>query len=476
MTVIAIRQMSDERLLDEVRRVAATERRSTADLLALLIEVERRGLQLAMGYSSLFTYCRQALHLSEQAAYSRITAARAARRLPVLLELLADGALTLSSIGLLAPHLTEENHESLIAAARYTSTRDVERLIASLHPAPDIASSLRRVPVARQPADTVVAARLAVPVTAVAAGVSAAVTMDSAVATANPAAVAASPTTVATAEPADGEVVSSPRPPPTLLSSPCPPIPSSTPQPPAPSRAVLAPLAPRRYFLKVTISQETHDKLQRARDLLRHVVPDGDPAAILDRALTVLVEQAARTKYGEKTRLRPFAAGSRSETLTLALTQEGARDQTPARTSDRTPAGTPAGTHDRTHDRTQDRTRDRMPDRQHIRAPNRTRGETHDRTRARPPDRGRPAGPRRYIPAEVKRVVWTRDAGRCAFVGAAGRCREMGFLEFHHVVPFAVGGRTDPANLQLRCRAHNAHEATIFFGPDRAHGPPSREV
>jgi hypothetical protein len=407
--------MSDERLLAETRRVAATERRSTADLLALLIEVERRGLHLAMGHSSLFVYCTQALHLSEQAAYSRITAARAARRLPVLFEWLADGALTLSSIGLLAPHLTEENHESLIAAAKHKSTRDVERLIACLHPQPDIVSSLRRVPVTRQPADTGVAARL-----------------------------------------------------PTPLSAPASPMPSSAPQPLAPSRAVLAPIAPRRYFLKVTISQETHDKLQRARDLLRHVVPDGDPAAILDRALTVLVEQAARTKYGERTRLRPSGAGSRSETLTLALTLNGARDQTPARTSDRTPARTPARTHDQA--------RDRMPDRQHIRAPDRTRDETHDRTRARPPHQGRPAGPGRYIPAEVKRVVWTRDTGRCAFVGAAGRCRETGFLEFHHVVPFAAGGRTDAGNLQLRCRAHNAHEANIFFGPGRAHGPPSREV
>ena len=79
-----------------------------------------------------------------------------------------------------------------------------------------------------------------------------------------------------------------------------------------------------------------------------------------------------------------------------------------------------------------------------------------------------PAGRRRnrVIPAAVKRAVWERDAGRCAFVGAEGRCSATGFLEFHHVVPFAAGGATDLANLQLRCRAHNAHEARAYFGAE----------
>lgn len=58
--------------------------------------------------------------------------------------------------------------------------------------------------------------------------------------------------------------------------------------------------------------------------------------------------------------------------------------------------------------------------------------------------------------------MWARDGGRCAFVGADGRCNEVGFLEFHHVTPFAVGGATDAENLQLRCRAHNAYEVTLF--------------
>ena len=86
------------------------EREATARLIALLAEVDERRLYLGEGCSSLFTYCTQALHLSEHAAYGRIEAARAARRFPVVLDLLSEASLTLTSVTLLAPHLTPTNH------------------------------------------------------------------------------------------------------------------------------------------------------------------------------------------------------------------------------------------------------------------------------------------------------------------------------------------------------------------------------
>ncbi len=70
----------------------------------------------------------------------------------------------------------------------------------------------------------------------------------------------------------------------------------------------------------------------------------------------------------------------------------------------------------------------------------------------------------RHIPAAVKRAVWQRDEGRCAFVGRTGRCRETAFLELHHVAPYAAGGAPTSDNIQLRCRAHNQYEAHLFFG------------
>ena len=70
----------------------------------------------------------------------------------------------------------------------------------------------------------------------------------------------------------------------------------------------------------------------------------------------------------------------------------------------------------------------------------------------------------RPIPAAVRRAVWERDSGRCAFKGALMRCTETRNLEYHHVIPFAVGGETSVGNLELRCRAHNSYEAREFFG------------
>ena len=342
--------LSDRELLDETARIVGCERRTTAELLVLLAELDARRLYLHEGYSSLFTYCTQVLHLSEPAAYGRITAARAARRFPSILPLLAAGDVTLTTVSLLAAHLTDDNHEALLTVARHKSKRDVERIVASLDAPPDIPSSVRRV--------------TSPPVEA---------TMSM-----------LSGSSLVRAPVVRAAASSALKPSPTRVASPV----------PTPSRRpVVAPLGTDRYLLKITLGAETHRKLERARDLLRHAVPDGDPAAIVDRALTLLVEQLERRKI----------------------------------------AATPS-----------------------------PREKAGDLPRAR---RGR------HVPAAVKRAVWTRDQGRCAFVGSCGRCRETGFLEFHHVVPFAEGGATDSGNLQLRCRAHNQHEAVRHFESEHELGP-----
>jgi hypothetical protein len=77
--------LSDDELLATVKRLATTECRATAALVRSLMELDARRLYLGEVYSSLFTYCTQALHLAEGAAYNRIDAARAARRCPTIL-------------------------------------------------------------------------------------------------------------------------------------------------------------------------------------------------------------------------------------------------------------------------------------------------------------------------------------------------------------------------------------------------------
>ena len=72
----------------------------------------------------------------------------------------------------------------------------------------------------------------------------------------------------------------------------------------------------------------------------------------------------------------------------------------------------------------------------------------------------------RHIPAAVKRTVWLRDRGRCAFVAKSGRrCAERRFLEYHHLIPYAMGGEATVENIQVRCKMHNQYESELEFGP-----------
>src|SRR6185369_17769085 len=81
------------------------------------------------------------------------------------------------------------------------------------------------------------------------------------------------------------------------------------------------------------------------------------------------------------------------------------------------------------------------------------------------PRPARPSAPgSRHVPASVRRAVWARDGGRCAFTSRGGhRCNARAFLEYHHVEPYAIGGEPTAANIQLRCRAHNAYEGRLDF-------------
>ena len=134
--------LSDERLLVVLDDLDAQDRRNIAELLAVIGEVDARKLYLPLGYPSMFTYCVGARHYSEDMAYKRIRAARAARRFPAILRAVAAGRLHLSGIVLLAPHLTQSTAGELLAAAEHRSKREVERLLAARFPRPDLPTVL----------------------------------------------------------------------------------------------------------------------------------------------------------------------------------------------------------------------------------------------------------------------------------------------------------------------------------------------
>lgn len=140
----ALASLSDRELIVETQRLADRERHATADVIAALMEFDERRLYLGEGCSSLFTYCTSVLRFSEHAAYGRIEAARAARRFPMILDMLANGELTLTAVNLLSAQLTLENHAEVLEAARYKSKREVEVLLSALRPRPDVPTAVRR--------------------------------------------------------------------------------------------------------------------------------------------------------------------------------------------------------------------------------------------------------------------------------------------------------------------------------------------
>src|SRR6266404_7952434 len=120
--------LSDQDLLARLEALAGKEREASVELLAHLAALDSRpALHAAQGYGSLFSYCAQALRLSEDAACNRIDAARTCRRFPMILDLLASGSLTLTSVRLLGKHLTAENYQSVLAKARDKSRREIGR-------------------------------------------------------------------------------------------------------------------------------------------------------------------------------------------------------------------------------------------------------------------------------------------------------------------------------------------------------------
>src|SRR3954468_19616169 len=88
--------LSDDDLLARLDALASRERSTTAELVAHLASLDSRpSAYAAKGFGSLFGYCTQALHLSEDTACNRIEVAKTCRRFPVILGLLGSGAVTL---------------------------------------------------------------------------------------------------------------------------------------------------------------------------------------------------------------------------------------------------------------------------------------------------------------------------------------------------------------------------------------------
>ena len=83
-------RLSDDALHARLKHFAGRERFATVELVGHLAELEGRKAHLGEGPGRLYTYCRDVLGYSEDAAWNRAATAGAVRRYPVILGWLAD--------------------------------------------------------------------------------------------------------------------------------------------------------------------------------------------------------------------------------------------------------------------------------------------------------------------------------------------------------------------------------------------------
>jgi hypothetical protein len=71
----------------------------------------------------------------------------------------------------------------------------------------------------------------------------------------------------------------------------------------------------------------------------------------------------------------------------------------------------------------------------------------------------------RHIPAAMKREVWERDDGCCSYKDAntGKRCGSKFQLQYDHIEPYALGGRTELENLRILCAQHNRRRSTKTY-------------
>jgi hypothetical protein len=140
--------MTNEQLHETALVVATELRRKEAQLLPLLMEMRKRRLFYALGYTGIYDYATRYLKLSEaQAAYYRRVAEKA-EEVPQLKAAVSDGSLSLSKARRIVKVVSEENAEEWIDKAQKLPQRELEKAVSEVNPDAVIRERIR--PVAKE--------------------------------------------------------------------------------------------------------------------------------------------------------------------------------------------------------------------------------------------------------------------------------------------------------------------------------------
>ena len=134
MTTYSLSHLTDLALHQDFLQLAQSEREILSQVLLHIREVDRRKLFAALGFASLFDYLTRGLKYSEGSAQRRISAARLSSTVPMVIELIETGDLTLAQTSLIQTQAKAESSqmkEKMIAEIKGKNFRESEKIIQS---------------------------------------------------------------------------------------------------------------------------------------------------------------------------------------------------------------------------------------------------------------------------------------------------------------------------------------------------------
>jgi 5-methylcytosine-specific restriction endonuclease McrA len=267
--MITLSDVPDDVLVDRVLHIRKQERSLLVEFLRYLCELDRRRAVVALGYSSLFSFCTEFLGLTKASAFRRTTAARLLARFPVVADYLADGRLNLTTLVELRDVLDEGHLVEILDRAAGRTEDQVKELVAALRPQPAPADLLRKLPIQRNDCSG--------------------------------------------SGPVPGAATASQPPP-------------ATSPPPAPTRtaceARLQPIAPERHVLRVTVGAEFVADLEAVREALSHRLPGAGLEEVLHECIRSTLKTIDRERRGTGKKTSSMAPPPDSRYVPVAVRRE----------------------------------------------------------------------------------------------------------------------------------------------------------
>jgi 5-methylcytosine-specific restriction endonuclease McrA len=185
----------------------------------------------------------------------------------------------------------------------------------------------------------------------------------------------------------------------------------------------------KKYKLEFTIEPECMKKVEEVKAILSRKYPEGVP---LGKLLEEMAEEYLEKHSPERKRKR--------REKRKAKQQEKKKEE--------------------------QRKLSQAEERQKVKGKNKSINKIEaQRSKSRGPTYSKHEGYNRHIPQAIQDEVFTRDKGKCTYVGNDGvRCNSSWNLEIDHIKPYAKGGKHSIRNLRLLCAKHNKIEAEKVYG------------